>query len=558
MRTAARRLKAEGVEAIAVCFLHGYLNGAHERRAAELILDEFPEVVLSISSDIAPEIREYFRACTTAINAAVQPVARRYLTSIQERLRARWIDGRAAGHAVERRRLHRRSGGRETGVPGGVWPGRGVIAATHLGGLLGYRGRNFIRHGRHDGQDGPDRARRAKRDQRVRGRLEGVRYGGDRARLGLSDHNAGHRPGRDRCWRRLDRLGGFRRRAAGRAAVGRCGAWPSVLWRGGTEPTVTDAQPGARATRSGLLPGWDMQLDVEAATRAIHERCALPLDISTVVAANGIIEIANAAMVNALRLISVQRGYDPRDFVLVAFGGGGPVHANRLAAELSMPLHLDPAVAGRLQRDGLLVTDLKHDFAVTRMRRTDAVDLADLERIFDELLTRGRDLLTREDILPSDMEFARQVDIRYVGQSSRDVSPCPSEEISGEVLQASIDRFHDGAPARVRTQHAGEPTELVNVRLTARARFASPNYARWRLSPRISCLSRGPVGRSTSRKPAASSIAPSICATGWQRRVLERSRRSWRRWMPPRSSHRLPRDGRRHGNLLISPTKPRD
>jgi N-methylhydantoinase A len=217
-----------------------------------------------------------------------------------------------------------------------------------------------------------------------------------------------------------------------------------------------------------------MQLDVAAATRAIHERCGRPLDISTVAAANGIIEIANAAMVNALRLISVQRGYDPRDFVLVAFGGGGPVHANRLAAELDMPRILIPPSPGVFSAMGLLVTDLKHDFAVTRMRRTDAVDLADLGRIFDDLLTRGRDLLTREDISPSDMEFTRQVDIRYVGQSHALSVTMSAEVIDSAVLQASIDRFHDEHRRAYGHSTPGEPTELVNVRLTATGKIRKP------------------------------------------------------------------------------------
>jgi N-methylhydantoinase A len=217
-----------------------------------------------------------------------------------------------------------------------------------------------------------------------------------------------------------------------------------------------------------------MTLDVEAATRAIHERCAQPLDIPMVQAANGIIEIANAAMVNALRLISVQRGYDPRDFVLVAFGGGGPVHANRLAAELGMPRLLIPPSPGVFSAMGLLVTDLKHDFAVTRMRRTDAVDLADLGRIFDDLLKRGRDLLTREDISPSDMEFTRQVDVRYVGQSHALSVTMSSAEITGAVLQASIDRFHDDHRRTYGHSTPGEPTELVNVRLTATGKIRKP------------------------------------------------------------------------------------
>jgi len=474
VRTAARRLKAEGVEAIAVCFLHGYLNGAHERRAAEIILEEFPEVVLSISSDIAPEIREYFRACTTAINAAVRPVARRYLTSIQDRLRARGLTADllvmqshggvlTAEAAAEKPVFLVESG-----------PAAGVIAATHLGGLLGYLDVISFDMGGTTAKMGLT--------QRGMPSVTKEYEVGSKASAGLGIGRGSGYPittpvidlveigsgGGSIAW--VDSGGVLR--VGPRSAGAEPG--PACYGRGGAEPTVTDAHLVLGRLDPAYFLGGDMELDVEAATRAIHERCALPLDITTVEAANGIIEIANAAMVNALRLISVQRGYDPRDFVLVAFGGGGPVHANRLAAELGMRRILIPPSPGVFSAMGLLVTDLKHDFAVTRMRRTDAVDLVDLGRIFDDLLTRGRDLLAREDIPANDMEFTRQVDIRYVGQSHALTVTMSSAELNGRVLQASIDLFHDEHRRIYGHSTPGEPTELVNVRLTATGKIRKP------------------------------------------------------------------------------------
>lgn len=474
VRTAARRLKGEGVESIAVCFLHGYLNGAHERRAAEIILDEFPDVVLSISSDIAPEIREYFRACTTAINATVRPVARRYLTSIQSRLRDRGLTAEllvmqshggvlTAAAAADKPVFLVESG-----------PAAGVIAATHLCGLLGYADVISFDMGGTTAKMGltergvPTVTKEYEVGSKASSALgigRGSGYPITTPVIDLVEIGSG---GGSIAW--VDSGGVLR--VGPRSAGAEPG--PACYGRGGTEPTVTDAHLVLGRLDPAYFLGGEMELNVDAAMRAIEERCAQPLGISAVEAANGIIEIANAAMVNALRLISVQRGYDPRDFVLVAFGGGGPVHANRLAAELSMPLLLIPPSPGVFSAMGLLVTDLKHDFAVTRMRRTDNVDLAELRRIFDDLLSRGRDLLIREGISADDMEFSRQLDIRYVGQSHALSITLSSAELSGGVLQASIDRFHDEHRRVYGHSTPGESTELVNVRMTATGRIHKP------------------------------------------------------------------------------------
>jgi len=362
-------------------------------------------------------------------------------------------------------------------------PAAGVIAATHLGGLLGYPDVISFDMGGTTAKMGltergvPSVTKEYEVGSKASATVgigRGSGYPITTPVIDLVEIGAG---GGSIAW--VDSGGVLR--VGPRSAGAEPG--PACYGRGGTEPTVTDAQLVLGRLDPAYFLGGDMLLDVEAATRAIHERCALPLHIPTVEAANGIIEIANAAMVNALRLISVQRGYDPRDFVLVAFGGGGPVHANRLGTELSMPLILIPPSPGVFSAMGLLVTDLKHDFAVTRMRRTDAVDVADLGRIFDDLMTRGRDVLTREDIAPSDMAFGRQVDIRYVGQSHALTVPMSSEVISGGALQASIDRFHDEHRRAYGHSTPGEPTELVNVRLTATGKIRKPQLRKLAAQP---------------------------------------------------------------------------
>jgi N-methylhydantoinase A len=217
-----------------------------------------------------------------------------------------------------------------------------------------------------------------------------------------------------------------------------------------------------------------MGLDVEGARAAIEERCAKPLGLSVTEAAHGIVEIANAAMVNALHLISVQRGYDPRDFVLVGFGGAGPVHANAIARDAEMPTLLIPRSPGIFSATGLLTTDLKRDAAVTIMRRLDQLDPAEVEAQFAQLEQAGRAELEAEGLAGDRVEFVRQLDMRYVGQSYELTIPAGDDLL--ERFHAEHDRTYGfAAPA--------EPVELVSVRLSSVGRIAKPPVRRLESGP---------------------------------------------------------------------------
>ena len=171
---------------------------------------------------------------------------------------------------------------------------------------------------------------------------------------------------------------------------------PACYGKGGTEPTITDANLVLHRLDPDHFLGGEMRLDEEAAWRAIQEKCADPLGLGVVEVALGIVEIANNAMVSALRRISVQRGYDPRDFVLVAFGGAGPVHANRLAAELDIPTVLVPMSPGTTSAMGLLVTDIKHDYSATLIQRTERLDAERVNRLYRQMEARGEKALLAE------------------------------------------------------------------------------------------------------------------------------------------------------------------
>jgi N-methylhydantoinase A len=240
---------------------------------------------------------------------------------------------------------------------------------------------------------------------------------------------------------------------------------PVCYRRGGTEPTVTDANVVLGRLNPAYFLGGEMGLDVEGAKAAIEERCAKPLGLSVTEAAYGIVEIANAAMVNALHLISVQRGYDPRDFVLVGFGGAGPVHANAIAIGAEMPTLLIPRSPGIFSATGLLTTDLKRDAAVTLMRPMDELEPSELDAHFAELERSGAEELEREGIAGDRVEFLRQLDMRYVGQSYELTIP------AGDDL---LDRFHAEHDRTYGFAAPGEPVELVSVRLTSIGRIAKP------------------------------------------------------------------------------------
>ena len=226
---------------------------------------------------------------------------------------------------------------------------------------------------------------------------------------------------------------------------------PVCYRRGGVEPTVTDANVVLGRLNPAYFLGGEIGLDVEGAARAIEERCAAPLGLGVTEAANGIVEIANAAMVNALHLISVQRGYDPRDFVLVGFGGAGPVHANALARDAEMPTLLIPRSPGIFSATGLLTTDLKRDTATTVMRRLDELDHDEVATAFARLEEAGRAELEREGLGSGSIGFLRQIDLRYVGQSY-ELTIAAGDEL--------LDRFH---AEHDRTYGFSAPGEAVEV-----------------------------------------------------------------------------------------------
>jgi N-methylhydantoinase A len=242
---------------------------------------------------------------------------------------------------------------------------------------------------------------------------------------------------------------------------------PACYGRGGTTPTITDANLALGRLDPGFFLGGEMRLDADAARRAVTERVAAPLGLDPLAAASGIVEIANAHMIGAMRLVSVQRGYDPRDFVLVAFGGAGPLHANALARELAIPTVLVPPSPGIASAVGMLATDIRHEFVATRRLRLDGLEPAALDALFADFAAEGEARLARDGVPPVDRRMIRSADLRYHGQSFElPVTVPPAPLSAGDVVRLR-DEFH-AMHARAYGYAAPEDTvELVNVRLAA-------------------------------------------------------------------------------------------
>jgi N-methylhydantoinase A len=242
---------------------------------------------------------------------------------------------------------------------------------------------------------------------------------------------------------------------------------PVCYGQGGTTPTITDANLLLGRINPEFFLGGEIALDLQASREAIASCCGRPLGLDALHAASGIIEIANAHMMGAIRLISVQRGYDPRDFVLVAFGGAGPLHANALARELGIPTILVPPSPGIASALGMLMTDLKHEFVATRRQLFTDLEPAALQALFSDLEARGKASLAGEGIPPEQRRLQRSLDLRYRGQSHELSVSVPAVALTPQDLEQIQEQFHQAHTRAYGYAAREDAVELVNVRLTA-------------------------------------------------------------------------------------------
>jgi len=467
VRAAVRLLRAENAEAVVICFLHSYLNPAHERAAAAIVREEFPEAWLSVSSEVCPEFREYLRGSTAAVNAAVMPIVSRYVDALESRLvalgatapfyvmQSNW--GVMTSASAKERPVYMVESG----------PAAGVIAAGAVAAPYRYANVLSFDMGGTTAKVGLIQDGQLKLSTEMEVGAQAVtplgegRGGGYPVRTPVIDLVEVGAGGGSEAW--IDAGGALR--VGPRSAGARPG--PACYGLGGVTPTITDANLALGRLDPAFFLGGEMALDADAARRAIALRVAEPLGLDPLAAASGIVEIANAHMIAAMRLVSVQRGYDPRDFVLVAFGGAGPLHANALARELGIPTVLVPPSPGIASALGMLATDIRHEFVATRRLRLDGLAPAALEALFADFVAEGEARLIRDGVPLADRRMQRSADLRYHGQSFELPVTVPPGPLSAADVVRLREQFH-AMHERAYGYAAPEDTvELVNVRLAA-------------------------------------------------------------------------------------------
>lgn len=460
VRKAARELRAAGVQSIAVCLLFSYIDPSHEDRARELVLEEYPEAFVTTSSSVAPQFREFERFTTAAMNAFIGPKVRSYINLLGGELAQAGLaadlhvmgshGGVATAGMVSEKPVITLLSGPAAGVLGGQFTAMGDkdrrnLITFDIGGTSADIG--LIVDGRF--------SEATARDTWIGGFPVLVPMI-DITTIGAGGGSIAH----------VDGGGAFR--VGPRSAGSQPG--PAAYGQGGAEPTVSDANLVLGRLDAENFLGGEMALD-EAAARGVIASLAAELGLSETEAAEGVLTIVNANMANAIRSRTIQKGLDPRDFTLVAFGGAGPLHGAEVAAALDIPEVVIPPYPGITSAEGLLTTDLKYDLLKTAFQISGEVDLGRLNTDFSGLEATLLAQYAADGLSPDDVEVQRAGDLRYVGQGYELRVAVPAGALDGDKLDEVWAAFT--ARHEVEYGHAfpGNPIEIVNIRVTGSGRM---------------------------------------------------------------------------------------
>lgn len=462
VRAVAARLRARGIASVAVCLINAHMNPAHERRVREILLAELPQLSVSLSTDVLPEPPEFERTATTVANAYTAPILAEYMDTLSARLSQQ-------GYGDDVVLVMHNGGGtmspeyaKENAVKTlNSGPAAGVIAGAAIAAAAGRRNAVCIDMGGTtcefavvvDGRPQMTTSFDLEWGMPIRfPSIDVISIGAGGGSIGWLDpagkprngpHSAGADPG------------------------------PACYAAGGTEPTNTDAHLVlGRLSNDGFLDGR-MALDAELARTAVRTRLGEPLELSDEDAAEGLLRIANANMVAAIRLITVERGFDPREFSLIAFGGAGPLHAVDIARELDMPEVIIPAHPGVTSALGLLFVDPVDEFSWAYARRRDELDVAELTELLESIADRVRGNLALQGLDRDALEVSYQIDLRYIGQL-HSITVALHEPTEAGVDRA-VAAFHDEHLRQYRYSHPANPVEISAVRASARGHRDKPD-----------------------------------------------------------------------------------
>jgi N-methylhydantoinase A len=450
LRETLRTLKTQNIEALAVCLLFSFLHPQHEARVRDIAREEMPDCDVSLSSEILPQIREYYRLSTTVINAYLNPILKRYVANLDRRLAD-------AGIATRQKYIMQSNGGMATfaaaartavttvlsGPAGGVTAGVAACATTGIANIITFD----------MGGTSCDVAliKDGKPIFAGRGKIEGRDIAVPMMEINTVSAGGG-------TIAKVDRFGALDVGPQSAGAV----PGPACYGRGGEAATITDCNLVLGYLSADNFLGGRMVLDRAKAEAAVA-RVAKPLSLDVAAAAEGIVRIIEVKMEEAIKAISTMRGHDLRDFFLLAFGGAGPVHAARMARDLGMAGVIVPLYPGVFSAIGLLMSDVKHDYIRSRMMPIAALTPDDVTAVFAELETHARDDLRRDGFADDEIRIERALDLRYAGQGYEVTMACTAEQTKAlEALRKAFDVEHKSLFGHMAPD---EPVEVVSYRV---------------------------------------------------------------------------------------------
>ena len=453
-RAQVRELKEAGVDAVAVCFLFSFVNDAHERRVAEIVREEFPEAFISVSSEVLPQYREYERFSTVCLNAYIGPKVATYVSRLKDELARLGVktgvhlmtsaSGVATAEAAVARPVNLLMSGPVAGVVGGIWAGKHAgfenVITLDVGGTsadigLAQEGRLRMKH------------------------LLDTKVGPYQAMIPMVDVDTIGAGGGSIAY--VDQGGIFRVGPRSAGAV----PGPAAYNRGGTEATATDALVNLGWLSPEAFLGGGMELDAELARKAFEDGPAQALEMTVEEASMGAVQILTHSMVQSIEENSVRKGYDPRDFALVAEGGAGPLFAAQIALEVGTPTVVVPPYPGIAAAMGLLATDMVYEYVATTYQRLSRLDAAALQSRFGELEELAVGQLAQDGIDPGNVVVQRIAECRYLGQGYElrvDAAAGLIDDAWAEKVRAD---FHDIHEREYSRRFEDSDIEIPNIRV---------------------------------------------------------------------------------------------
>jgi len=447
-------IKNRGIKSIAVSLIHSYANDIHEQRIKSIISKIHPDAYVTLSSEVLPEFREYERMSTICINSFVMPKVNKYVADLEGRLKKMGVASdlyiMQSNGGVITARMAREMSARTvlSGPAGGVLTGAFISRSTSQPNLITI-------------DIGGTSADISLIESGTPHLTTESQIGGYPIKLPMIDINTIGAGGGSIAW--IDSGGALR---VGPQSAG-ADPGPVCYGLGGTKPTVTDANAILGRINPSYLLGGEMKLFLDDARRVIEEKIARPLEIDVERAAAGIIAVINANMIRGIRRVSVEKGYDPREFSLVAFGGAGPLHAVELARALNMTKIIIPAYPGIASAFGMLSADVRHDYVQTYIAVSNKVDAKRLQSIYQHMEKQGIHQLSNEGFSDQSIILHRYADLRYVRQAYELQVPLKNGSLTTEDISSAAQSFHAHHERNYGYARRNEPVEFVNLRLVA-------------------------------------------------------------------------------------------